>query len=279
MIQLIRRARHDIHNAQIGDLAGAVCRRREGLFILVRSAGPLSSSAAFRVKGFAASLVEIIALRCPSRAGKLASATWIVSITAVGQHGSVILRPILDRQSAGKGRLQYLPPTLTVGLPAAAVTVTVHSAFTLPHVAVMTVAAPRRYRSHNTVRDRSDRLIPRSSRSMVSVVFSGCAAAGQNGSFARQSDSAWSCRASRRSPGTTAASLFKADCHIVIGEVGGLREAIAVIAGAGHIERDLAGPYPRPDRSHFVQSIMMFFRTVAEVDDWPLPVFCALAAL
>ena len=60
-------------------------------------------------------------------------------------------------------------------------------------------------------------------------------------------------------------SNIKADCHIVIGEVGGLREAIAVIAGAGHIERDLqdltkAGQVPLCPVHHDV------LRTVAEVD-------------
>ena len=251
-IQLIRRARHDIHNAQIGDLA--VFRRREGLFILVRQQGRFQLRS-LQGEGIRASLVEIIALLV--RHEQEARIRHMDRhITAVGQHGTVLrlalaanagkgagLAADADRERAGRDRDGAL------GLHAAA--------------RCRNDGAARADRSHNTVRDRSDRLIPGRPGQGIRGVFRLCRCR-QNGSFARHQIQRGLVErhAGRRDDRSR---LFKADCHIVIGEVGGLREAIAVIAGAGHIERDLqdltkAGQVPLCPVHHDV------LRTVAEVD-------------
>ena len=251
-IQLIRRARHDIHNAQIGDLA--VFRRREGLFILVRQQGRFQLRS-LQGEGIRASLVEIIALLV--RHEQEARIRHMDRhITAVGQHGTVLrlalaanagkgagLAADADRERAGRDRDGAL------GLHAAA--------------RCRNDGAARADRSHNTVRDRSDRLIPGRPGQGIRGVFRLCRCR-QNGRFARHQIQRGLVErhAGRRDDRSR---LFKADCHIVIGEVGGLREAIAVIAGAGHIERDLqdltkAGQVPLCPVHHDV------LRTVAEVD-------------
>ena len=251
-IQLIRRARHDIHNAQIGDLA--VFRRGEGLFVLVRQQGRLQLRSR-QGEGIHARIVEIIALLV--RHEQEARIRHMDRhITAVGQHGTVLrlalaanagkgagLTADADRERAGRDRDGAL------GLHAAA--------------RCRNDGAARADRSHNAVRNRSDRLIPGRPGQGIRGVFRLCRCR-QNGSFARHQIQRGLVErhAGRRDDRSR---LFKADCHIVIGEVGGLREAIAVIAGAGHIERDLqdltkAGQVPLCPVHHDV------LRTVAEVD-------------
>ena len=251
-IQLIRRARHGIHNAQIGDLA--VFRRGEGLFVLVRQQGRLQLRS-LQGEGIHARIVEIIALLV--RHEQEARIRHMDRhITAVGQHGTVLrlalaanagkgagLSADADRERTGRDR------NGTLGLHASACR--------------RDDGAARADRSHNTVRDRSDRLIPGRPGQGIRGVFRLCRCR-QNGSFARHQIQRGLVErhAGRRDDRSR---LFKADCHIVIGEVGGLREAIAVIAGAGHIERDLqdltkAGQVPPCPVHHDV------LRTVAEVD-------------
>ena len=265
-VQLIGGARHNVHNGQIGDLAGAVCRGERNILVdqkLVQLRGG-------QRKGIAALIIEVaaFAVRYHQESSVL---DLDGSVTAIGDGSVIFSRLTIDRlDRIGRSTHLYAKGACRCRRYR-------DGAFRLCAAAGGGDGGRTGlYSGDNAIFHGSDRVIGGSpDDGLVGGVlrFHG---GGQSGGLALG-------QAQRRfvqrhaGGGNVRASLFKPHRHIVIGEVGGLGEAVAVIAGTGDVERYLAdlaqtGQIPlRPVHDNVI-------RAVAQIDDG-LAGLCALGII
>ena len=265
-IQLIGGARHSVHNGQIGDLAGAVCRGERNILAdqkLVQLRGG-------QRKGIAALIIEVaaFAVRYHQESSVL---DLDGSVTAIGDGNVIFARLTIDRLD-GIGCSAHLHADGACGGRRYR-----DGAFRLCAAAGGGDGGRTGLHSgDNAIFHGSDRVIGGSpDDGLVGGVlrFHG---GGQSGGLALGQAQL---RLIQRHAGggNVRASLFKPHRHIVIGEVGGLGEAVAVIAGTGDVERYLAdlaqtGQIPlRPVHDNVI-------RAVAQIDAG-LAGLCALGII
>ena len=265
-IQLIGGARHSVHNGQIGDLAGAVCRGERNILAdqkLVQLRGG-------QRKGIAALIIEVaaFAVRYHQESSVL---DLDGSVTAIGDGNVIFSRLTIDRLD-GIGCSAHLHADGACGGRRYR-----DGAFRLCAAAGGGDGGRTGLHSgDNAIFHGSDRVIGGSpDDGLVGGVlrFHG---GGQSGGRALGQAQL---RLIQRHAGggNVRACLFKPHRHIVIGEVGGLGEAVAVIAGTGDVERYLAdlaqtGQIPlRPVHDNVI-------RAVAQIDDG-LAGLCALGII
>ena len=253
-VQLIGGARHSVHNGQIGDLAGAVCRGERNILAdqkLVQLRGG-------QRKGIAALIIEVaaFAVRYHQESSVL---DLDGSVTAIGDGSVIFARLTIDRLD-GIGCSAHLHADGACGGRRYR-----DGAFRLCAAAGGGDGGRTGLHSgDNAIFHGSDRVIGGSpDDGLVGGVlrFHG---GGQSGGLALGQAQL---RLIQRHAGggNVRACLFKPHRHIVIGEVGGLGEAVAVIAGTGDVERYLAdlaqtGQIPlRPVHDNVI-------RAVAQID-------------
>ena len=255
-IQLIDGARHSVRNGQIGDLAGAVCRGERNI-LTDQKLVQLRGSGGKRI----AVEVRIIALCvCNHEKGTGVRIDRHRHIVAIGDGSVIFARLTIDRLDGIGCSAHLYAERACWGCCYR------DGAFRLCAAAGGGDGGRTGLHSgDNAIFHGSDRVIGGSpDDGLVGGVlrFHG---GGQSGGLALG-------QAQRRfvqrhaGGGNVRASLFKPHRHIVIGEVGGLGEAVAVIAGASDVERylgDLAqtGQIPlRPVHDNVI-------RAVAQIDD------------
>ena len=253
-VQLIGGARHSVHNGQIGDLAGAVCRGERNILAdqkLVQLRGG-------QRKGIAALIIEVaaFAVRYHQESSVL---DLDGSVTAIGDGSVIFARLTIDRlDGIGCGSHLHADGACRCRRYR-------DGAFRLCAAAGGGDGGRTGLHSgDNAIFHGSDRVIGGSpDDGLVGSVlrFHG---GGQSGGLALGQAQL---RLIQRHAGggNVRACLFKPHRHIVIGEVGGLGEAVAVIAGTGDVERYLAdlaqtGQIPlRPVHDNVI-------RAVAQID-------------
>ena len=261
-IQLIGGARHSVHNGQIGDLAGAVCRGERNILAdqkLVQLRGG-------QRKGIAALIIEVaaFAVRYHQESSVL---DLDGSVTAIGDGSVIFPRLTIDRlDGIGCGSHLHADGACRCRRYR-------DGAFRLCAAAGGGDGGRTGLHSgDNAIFHGSDRVIGGSpDDGLVGGVlrFHG---GGQSGGLALGQAQL---RLIQRHAGggNVRASLFKPHRHIVIGEVGGLGEAVAVIAGAGDVEHD--GVYfPQTGQIPLSPVHDDVIRAVAQIDR-DLAGFCA----
>ena len=265
-VQLIAGVCRKVHNGQIGDLAGAVCRGERNILAdqkLVQLRGG-------QRKGIAALIIEVaaFAVRYHQESSVL---DLDGSVTAIGDGNVIFARLTIDRLD-GIGCSAHLHADGACGGRRYR-----DGAFRLCAAAGGGDGGRTGLHSgDNAIFHGSDRVIGGSpDDGLVGSVlrFHG---GGQSGGLALGQAQL---RLIQRHAGggNVRACLFKPHRHIVIGEVGGLGEAVAVIAGTGDVERYLAdlaqtGQIPlRPVHDNVI-------RAVAQIDAG-LAGLCALGII
>ena len=264
-IQLIAGVRHEVHNGQIGDLAGAVCRGKRNVFAdqdFIQLRGS-------QRKGIAALIIEgaAFAVRYHQEGSAL---DLDGGIAAIGDGNVIFARLTVDRLD-GIGRGSRLHTERA--------------------------CRRRRYRDGARIRCRAagggddgrtglhggDNAVLDGGNILVGgrpcELVGGIRRSDRGGQGGGLALGQAQLRLIQRHAGggNVRASLFKPHRHIVIGEVGGLGEAVAVVTGAGDVERHLgdlaqAGQIPlRPVHDNVI-------RAVAQIDAG-LAGLCALGII
>ena len=265
-VQLIGGARHSVHNGQIGDLAGAVCRGERNI-LADQKLVQLRGSGGKRI----AVEVRIIALCvCNHEKGTGVRIDRHRHIAAIGDGSVIFPRLTIDRLDG-------------IGCGA--------------HLHTERACRCRRYRDGARIRCRAagsgddgrtglhggDGAVLDGGNILVGgrpcELVGGIRRSDRGGQGSGRAFGQAQLRLIQRHAGggNVRACLFKPHRHIVIGEVGGLGEAVAVIAGASDVERhlgDLAqtGQIPlRPVHDNVI-------RAVAQIDAG-LAGLCALGII
>ena len=261
-VQLIGGARHSVHNGQIGDLAGAVCRGERNI-LADQKLVQLRGSGGKRI----AVEVRIIALCvCNHEKGTGVRIDRHRHIAAIGDGSVIFPRLTIDRLDG-------------IGCGA--------------HLHTERACRCRRYRDGARIRCRAagsgddgrtglhggDGAVLDGGNILVGgrpcELVGGIRRSDRGGQGSGRAFGQAQLRLIQRHAGggNVRASLFKPHRHIVIGEVGGLGEAVAVIAGAGDVEHD--GVYfPQTGQIPLSPVHDDVIRAVAQIDR-DLAGFCA----
>ena len=227
-IQLIAGVRHEVHNGQIGDLAGAVCRGKRNVFAdqkLVQLRGSQRKGiAALIIEGAAFAVryhQEGSALDLDGGIAAIGDGNVIFSLLTIDRLDGIGRSTHLDTERACRGRC-YRDGTCSSCRAAGG----------------GDGGLAGFHSGDNAVLDGGNILVGGGPDDGLVGSVLRFYRGGQSGGLAF-GQAQFRLVQRHAGSGDAGGLLFKPHRHIVIGEVGGLGEAVAVIAGAGDVERYL----------------------------------------